>query len=166
MCIRDRFTEHFALVSDFLAECWNQMRARSLTHLWQPRVQFGGALSGRDTTAVTKTVDGLLKLLYPGTEEAPADEDIEWAVRLALESRRRVKEQQKRIGAAEFRNTHFSYVMGADGIEKFVSTPELQSDNSIGGDPLEPGQVWSISPGSGEEHPGLYRIEINEGPGS
>ena len=69
----DLFTEHFALVSDFLAECWNQMRARSLAHLWQPRVQFGGALSGRDTTAVTKTVDGLLKLLYPGAEEAPAD---------------------------------------------------------------------------------------------
>lgn len=75
-------------------------------------------------------------------------------------------EQQKRIGATEFRNTHFSYVMGADGVEKFVSTPELQSENSIGGDPLEPGQVWTISPGGGEEHPGLYRIEINEGPGS
>ncbi|MBD3750823.1 MAG: peptidase, partial [Sphingobacteriales bacterium] len=70
------------------------------------------------------------------------------------------------IGAAEFRNTHFSYMMGADGVEKFVSTPELQSENSIGGDPLEPGQVWTISPGGGEEHPGLYRIEINEGPGS
>ena len=83
-----------------------------------------------------------------------------------MEARRRVKEQQKRIGAAEFRNTHFSYVMGADGVEKFVSTPELQSENSIGGDPLEPGQVWTISPGGGEEHPGLYRIEINEGPGS
>ena len=83
-----------------------------------------------------------------------------------MEARRRVKEQQKRIGAAEFRNTHFSYVMGADGVEKFVSTPELQSDNSIGGDPLEPGQVWTISPGGGDEHPGLYRIEVNEGPGS
>ena len=57
-------------------------------------------------------------------------------------------------------------MLGADGVEKFVSTPELQSDNSIGGDPLEPGQVWTISPGGGEDHPGLYRIEINEGPGS
>jgi ATP-dependent Lon protease len=56
--------------------------------------------------------------------------------------------------------------MGADGVEKFVSTPELQSDNSIGGDPLEPGQVWSISPGGGEENSGLYRIEVNEGQGS
>jgi ATP-dependent Lon protease len=162
----DLFTEHFALVSDFLAECWNQMRVRSLAHLWQPRVQFGGALSGRDTTAVTKTVDGLLKLLYPGTEEAPADEDIEWAVRLALESRRRVKEQQKRIGAAEFRNTHFSYALGEDGVEKFVATPEIQSEDSIGVDPLPPGQVWGISPGGQDENPGLYRLEVNVNPGS
>ena len=83
-----------------------------------------------------------------------------------MEARRRVKEQQKRIGAVEFRNTHFSYVMGTDGVEKFVSTPELQSESSIGNDPLEPGQVWTISPGCGEDYPGLYRIEINEGPGS
>jgi ATP-dependent Lon protease len=107
----------------------------------------------------------LLKLLYPGGGDV-TDDDIEWAVHIAMESRRRVKEQQKRIGAVEYRNTHFSYVMGANGVEKFVSTPELQSENSIGGDPLEPGQVWTISPGGGEENPGLYRIEVNEGPGS
>ena len=68
-------------------------------------------------------------------------------VRLALEMRRRVKEQQKRIGTAEFRNTQFSYSLGADGVEHFVATPELQSENSIGGDPLPAGQAWAISPG-------------------
>jgi len=162
---KELLTNHFGLVSDFLSECWSQLRNQSRVSVLQNRVFFGGALSGRDTNAVNKTVSGLLKLLYPGEEEA-VDEDIEWAVHIAMEARRRVKEQQKRIGAAEFRNTHFSYVMGADGVEKFVSTPELQSENSIGGDPLEPGQVWAISPGVGEEHPGLYRIEINEGPGS
>jgi len=162
---KELLTNHFGLVSDFLSECWSQLRNQSRVSTLQNRVFFGGALSGRDTNAVNKTVSGLLKLLYPGEGEA-ADEDIEWAVHIAMEARRRVKEQQKRIGAAEFRNTHFSYVMGADGVEKFVSTPELQSENSIGGDPLEPGQVWTISPGGGEEHPGLYRIEINEGPGS
>ena len=57
-----------------------------------------------------------------------ADEDLEWAVRLALECRRRVKEQQKRIGSAEFRNTHFSYQLGEEGVEQFVVTPELQSE--------------------------------------
>ena len=82
-----------------------------------------------------------------------------------MESRRRVKEQQKRIGAAEFRNTHFSYVMGDEGVEKFVGTPELRSTSEIGTDPLEPGQVWAISPGGEGENPGLFRIEINEGPG-
>lgn len=111
-------------------------------------------------------MSGLLKLLYPGSEQEVDPADLEWAVRIALECRRRVKEQQKRIGAAEFRNTHFSYVMGDDGIEKFVATPELQSDNSIGSDPLEPGQVWTISPGNADDYPGLYRIEVNEGPGS
>lgn len=162
---KDLVTNHFGLVSDFLSECWSQLRNQSRVSALQNRVFFGGALSGRDTNAVNKTVSGLLKLLYPGEGEAAA-EDIEWAVHIAMEARRRVKEQQKRIGAAEFRNTHFSYVMGADGVEKFVSTPELQSENSIGSDPLEPGQVWTISPGGGEEHPGLYRIEINDGPGS
>ncbi len=163
---KELMTDHFGLVSDFLSECWTQLRNESRVSQLQNRVFFGGALSGRDTNAVNKTVSGLLKLLYPSTDAEVPDEDLEWAVRIALEGRRRVKEQQKRIGAAEFRNTHFSYVMGADGVEKFISTPELQSDNSIGSDPLEPGQVWSISPGGMDEHPGLYRIEINEGPGS
>lgn len=163
---KDLVTNHFGLVSDFLSECWSQLRNQSRVSQLQNRVYFGGALSGRDTNAVNKTVSGLLKLLYPSGEDAVPDEDLEWAVRIALEVRRRVKEQQKRVGAAEFRNTHFSYIMGADGVEKFVSTPELQSDNSIGGDPLEPGQVWAISPGGGEENSGLYRIEVNEGPGT
>ena len=162
---KELLTDHFGLVSDFLSECWSQLRNQSRVSILQNRVFFGGALSGRDTNAVNKTVSGLLKLLYPGSDTAVPDDDLEWAIRIAMEARRRVKEQQKRIGAAEFRNTHFSYVMGADGVEKFVSTPELQSENSIGSDPLEPGQVWTISPGSMDEHPGLYRIEVNEGPG-
>lgn len=163
---KELLTDHFGLVSDFLSECWTQLRNQSRVSVLQNKIFFGGALSGRDTNAVNKTVSGLLKLLYPGGDSTIPDEDLEWAVRIAMEARRRVKEQQKRIGAAEFRNTHFSYVMGADGVEKFVSTPELQSENSIGSDPLEPGQVWTISPGGMDEHPGLYRIEVNEGPGS
>lgn len=162
---KEMLTNHFGLVSDFLSECWTHLRNQSRVSLLQNRVFFGGSLSGRDINAVNKTISGLLKLLYPGADSDVEEKDVEWAVRIALEARRRVKEQQKRIGAAEFRNTHFSYVMGTDGIEKFVSTPELHSENSIGSDPLEPGQVWAISPGGNDEHPGLFRIEINEGPG-
>lgn len=163
---RELFTDHFGLVSDFLSECMSRLRDQSRVSALQGRVQFGGSLSGRDVTAVSKTISGLLKLLYPSPDAVVTEEDLEWAVRLALETRRRVKEQQKRIGAAEFRNTHFSYVMGEEGVEKFVATPELHSENSIGTDPSPPGQVWAISPGDQEENPGLFRVEINEGPGS
>ncbi len=111
-------------------------------------------------------MNGLLKLLYPSPMMPVPDEDLEWAVRLALECRRRVKEQQKRVGSAEFRNTHFSYQLGEDGVEQFVVTPELQSDNTIGTDPLPPGQVWAIGPGGPDENAGLYRIDVNTAPGS
>jgi ATP-dependent Lon protease len=160
------FTEHFGLVSDFLSEAWTRLRDDSRLGALEGLVRYGGALSGRDVNATRKTADGLLKLVYPDREAPIAEEDIEWAVRLALEMRRRVKEQQKRIGAAEFRNTHFSYEMGVDGVERFVTTPELQSEDMIGTDPLPPGQVWAISPGDADENPGLFRIDINAGPGS
>ncbi len=163
---KSHFTGHFGLVSDFLSSCWNHLRAQSRLQKLQGRIQFGGAISGRDSTAINKTMSGLLKLMYPGKDAEIPDEAIEWAARLALEVRRRVKEQQKRIGSAEFRNTHFSYQMGADGVEQYISTPELQSDNSITEDPLPPGQVWCFSPGGGEEGTGLFRIDVTAGPGS
>ena len=163
---RELLTDHFGLVSDFLSECWNQLRIQPRASQIQGRVHYGGALSGRDVTAVQKTVSGLLKLLYPNPEAAVPDEALEWAVRLGLECRRRVKEQQKRIGSVEFRNTHFSYQLGDDDVEKFVATPELYSEDSIGTDPLPPGQVWAISSGTADENPGLYRIDVTQGPGS
>jgi ATP-dependent Lon protease len=160
------FTTHYGLVSDVLAECWTRLRDENRLTALEGRVYFGGSLSGRDTNAVHKTVNGLLKLLYPDSAIEPSSEDLEWSVRLALECRRRIKEQQKRIGSAEFRNTQFSYQIGNDGIEQFVSTPELQSGEGIGTDPLPPGQVWAISPGGPDESAGLYRIDVNESAGS
>jgi ATP-dependent Lon protease len=162
---RELFTDHFGLVSDVLAEAFTRLRAGSRAGVLMGRVHFGGALSGRDQNAVGKTVSGLLKLLYPDPSVEIPDDDLEWAVRLALEARRRVKEQQKRIGSAEFRNTQFSYTLGPDGVEHFVATPELQSEDSIGGDPLPAGQVWALSPGGQDEAASLYRIEVTEGPG-
>ena len=162
----DHLTDHFGLVSDFLSECWSRLRPTSRISALQNRVYWGGALSGRDINAVHKTVSGLTKLLFPDPEMPISDDDLEWIVRLALESRRRVKEQQKRCLKSEFRNTHFSFTLGMDGVEQFVSTPELHSDEAIDGDPLPPGQVWALGPGSGETGAGLYRIEATVGPGS
>ncbi|WP_419191363.1 BREX system Lon protease-like protein BrxL [Saltatorellus ferox] len=162
----EHLTDHFGLVSDFLSECWSRLRQSSRVSALQGRVFWGGALSGRDINAVQKTTSGLLKLLFPDPEMPVPDEDLEWIVRLALESRRRVKEQQKRCLKSEFRNTHFSYTMGVDGVEQFVATPELHSDEAIDGDPLPPGQVWAVGPGGGEAGAGLYRIEVAVGPGS
>ncbi len=163
---RTLFTEHFGMVSDFISECFTQLRMENRLNVLQGHVNYGGALSGRDTNAVNHTVNGLLKLLYPDHNQPVDDVDLEWAIRLGMECRRRVKEQQKRIGSAEFRNTHFSYTIGQEGVETFVVTPELHSEKSIGSDPLPPGQVWAISPGGQDEHAGLFRLEVNEGPGS
>jgi ATP-dependent Lon protease len=162
----DHFTDHFGLVSDFLSECWSKLRSGNRVSVMQGRVHLGGALSGRDIEAVNKTVSGLTKLLFPDPEAPVPDEDLEWIVRVALESRRRVKEQQKRCFKSEFRNTHFSYILGPEGVEQFVSTPELHSDEAIESDPLPPGQVWAVSPASPDAGPGLYRLEVASGPGA
>ena len=162
----DNLTDHFGLVTDFLSECWNKLRIGSRLPVLQGRVNWGGALSGRDIEAVNKTISGLIKLIYPAPDMLIPDEELESIVRMALEARRRVKEQQKRCLKTEFRNTHFSYFMGVDGVEQFVSTPELHSDELIDADPLPPGQVWAISPGGQGASPAMYRIEATVGPGS
>ena len=162
----EHFTDHFGLVSDFLSECWSKLRSGNRVSVMQGRVHLGGALSGRDIEAVSKTVSGLTKLLFPDAEALVPEEDLEWIVRVALESRRRVKEQQKRCFKSEFRNTHFSYIIGPEGVEQFVSTPELHNDEAIESDPLPPGQVWAVGPASPDVGPGLYRIEVTSGPGA
>jgi ATP-dependent Lon protease len=162
----EQLTGHFGLVSDFLSECWTRLRESSRVSVLQGRVNWGGALSGRDIEAVTRTTSGLLKLMFPDPTMPVPDEELEKIVRLALECRRRVKEQQKRVLKTEFRNSHFSYSMGVDGVEQFVSTPELHNEDRIESDPLPPGQVWAIGAGEQAISPGLYRIEVTVGPGN
>jgi len=159
-------TDHFGLVSDYLSECWGRLRSQSRVAVLQGRLTYGGALSGRDQNAATKTITGLLKLIHPSPEDPVPEADLEWAVRLALECRRRVKEQQKRIGTAEFRNTQFSYTLGKDGSRSSSSRPSYRARIRSAATPSPPGQVWTISPASQDEGSGLYRIEVTEGPGS
>ena len=134
----EHLTDHFGLVNDFLSACWTKLRDTTRLPILQNRVFWGGALSGRDIEAVHKTVSGLLKLLFPDPDMEVAKDDLEWMVRVALESRRRVKEQQKRCLKAEFRSTHFSYTLGVEGTERFVATPELRR-----GDRQRPAPAWT-----------------------
>ncbi len=109
------FTAHFGFVSDFLAECWSQLRRTSRLDVIQGRLHWGSQLSGRDRKAANNTVNGLLKLLWPNPEMEVPDDALAWAAELALEFRRRVKEQQAWIGAAEFGNVDLSYRVGDRG---------------------------------------------------
>src|SRR4051812_48500242 len=106
------FTDHFGFVSDFLAECWSQLRRVSRLDATQGRLEWGSQLSGRDRKAANNTVNGLLKLLWPNPEMGVPDEALAWAAELALELRRRVKEQQALIGVAEFAQVDLSYRVG------------------------------------------------------
>jgi hypothetical protein len=106
------FTEHFGFVSDFLAECWSQLRRTSRLDATQGRLEWGSQLSGRDRKAANNTVNGLLKLVWPDPEMEVPDDALIWAAELAIELRRRVKEQQAWIGAAEFGKVDLSYHLG------------------------------------------------------
>jgi hypothetical protein len=117
------FTDHFGFVSDFLAECWSQLRHTSRLDVMHGRLQWGDQLSGRDRKAVNNTVNGLLKLLWPDPDTEVPDDALAWAAELALELRRRVKEQQARIGSAEFADVDLSYQIG-DGAERVVHCNE------------------------------------------
>lgn len=130
------FTSHFGLVSDFLAECWTHLRRTSRLQAIQGRIEWGSQLSGRDRRAAENTVNGLLKLLWPNPDVDVPDDALAWAAELALEVRRRVKEQQAFIGAAEFGNVDLGYRVGG-AAEKVVYCAEslqhrLRTDARVG----------------------------------
>lgn len=103
------FTNHFGFVSDFLAECWTHLRHTSRLEAVRGRIEWGSQMSGRDRRAAENTVNGLLKLLYPDPETEVPEEFLEWAAELAVEVRRRVKEQQAFIGESEFGNIDLGF---------------------------------------------------------
>jgi uncharacterized protein (TIGR02653 family) len=107
------FTTHFGFVSDFLAEVWSQLRRTTRLDALQGRLEWGSQLSGRDRKAVNNTVDGLLRLLYPDPSMEVPEDFLAWAAGLAIEMRRRVKEAQAFIGAAEFGKVDLSFRLGA-----------------------------------------------------
>jgi ATP-dependent Lon protease len=152
------------LVSDFLSECWTRLSASSRANVLDGSVHFGGALSGRDIEAVRKTVSGLVKLLSPDPSVPVSDADLEWIVRVALESRRRVKEQQRRVQERIPQHAFQLRAWTGWGRNLRVHAGAAFGRGHRRRSP-SPGQVWAISPGAGEAGPGLYRIEINSQPG-
>ncbi len=151
------FTNQYGLIVDYLAEFFREMRKRGFSDAIDKWFRLGNNLNQRDTIAVRRTVSGLLKLLYPHGEYDKAA--VRRCLEYALEVRRRVKEQLKKIGGMEFYDVHFSYIDLEDSQERFVSVPEQTGGALIPDGRLNPGTLHTISLGD-SEMPGTYRIEV------
>ncbi len=150
------FTDQYGFIVDYLAEFFREMRKHSFGDAISKYFRFGRDLNQRDTIAVKHTVSGLLKLLYP--HEDYDKEAVRECLEYALEARRRIKEQLKRIGGMEFYDVHLSYIDLETNEEKIVRVKEQGGDTLIPDDPLNPGSLHTVARGSGG-HLGLYRIE-------
>jgi ATP-dependent Lon protease len=151
------FTNRYGLIVDYLAEYFREMRKWSFSDAIDRSFKLGNNLNQRDVIAVRKTVSGLLKLLYPHGEYPV--EAVESCLQYALECRRRVKEQLKKIGGMEFYDVHFSYLENESLEERFVSVPEQGGDALIPEGPGNPGTVYTVLPGTSGML-GLYRLEL------
>lgn len=151
------FTNQFGLIVDYLAEYLREMRKYNFADAIDKWFKLGNNLNQRDTIAVRRTVSGLLKLTCPGGDYDK--ENVRKCLEYALETRRRVKEQLKKIGGMEFYDVHFSYIDLEDAQERFISVPEQSGGALISEGRLQPGTLHTISMGSAEM-PGTYRLEI------
>jgi ATP-dependent Lon protease len=159
----DLFTDHYGFVVDYLAEALRDMRKHNFTEIIDRHFSLGAHLNARDRKAVRKTVSGLMKILYPNGE-VTRDELVE-LLELALEGRRRVKEQLKKMGSFEYYHTSFSYTLQETGEEKFVGVPEQGGRDLISTDPLSPGTVYTAGVTS-DGTVGLYRLEVSVSSGT
>ena len=150
------FTDQYGFIVDYLAEFFREMRKHNFGDAISKYYRLGRDLNQRDTIAVKKTVSGLLKLLYP--HEDYDKEAVRECLEYALEARRRIKEQLKRIGGMEFYDVHLSYIDLETNEEKIVRVKEQGGDSLIPEDPLNPGSLYTVARGSGG-HLGLYRLE-------
>ena len=150
------FTNEYGFITDYLAEFMREMRKRSFGDGIDNYFRLGSNLNQRDTIAVRKTVSGFLKLLYPNGEYGR--DEVEEVLKYALEGRRRVKEQLKKIGGMEFYDVHFSYLDNTTFEEYFVSVPEQGSGKLIPEGQGKPGHVYTVQRGE-NGMPGVYKIE-------
>ncbi len=159
----DFFTDHYGFVVDYLAEALRELRKHTFTEILDRHFSFGSHLKSRDVKAVRKTVSGLVKLIYPNGEVSK--DEVTELIELALEGRRRVKEQLKKMGSFEFHQTSFSYIDTETREERFVGVPEQGGRDMIALDPLAPGSLYTASVDD-QGKVGLYRIEVGTSPGT
>ena len=159
----EHFTDHYGFVVDYLAEALRDLRKHNYTEIIDHHFAMGAHLNARDRKAVRRTVSGLVKILHPHGQVSR--DDMEELLQLALEGRRRVKEQLKKMGSFEYYQTSFSYQISETGEEKFVGVPEQGGKNLISPNPLAPGTIYSASV-SGDGTVGMYRIEISVSSGT
>lgn len=157
------FTNRYGLIVDYLAEFYREMRKRSFADAIEKYFKLGNNLNQRDVIAVRKTVSGLLKLLFPHGQFEK--EDVRQCLEYALQVRRRVKEQLKKIGGMEFYDVHFSYIDNDSLEEHFVSVKEQGGGGLIPEGPGKPGFLHTIGL-SNKGMPGLYRLELQVTKGS
>lgn len=157
------FTNRYGLIVDYLAEFFREMRKRSFADAIEKYFKLGNNLNQRDVIAVRKTVSGLMKLLYPHGQFNK--EDVRQCLEYALQVRRRVKEQLKKIGGMEFYDVHFSYIDNDTLEEYFVSVKEQGGGGLIPEGPSKPGFLYTIGL-SNKGMPGLYRLELQVTKGS
>jgi ATP-dependent Lon protease len=152
----EHITDQYGFIVDYLAEFFREMRKTSAADAIFKHFRLGRDLNQRDTIAVKRTTSGLLKLLHPHGEYDK--EAVRACLVYALEARRRIKEQLKRIGGMEFFDVHFSYIDLETNEEHFVLVPEQGGGTLISEAPLKPGALHTVSRGS-NGHLGLYRLE-------
>lgn len=152
----DFFTDKYGFIVDYMAEYFREMRKRSFGDSIDKFFKLGNNLNQRDVIAVRKTVSGLVKLIYPNDEYT--QEDIEEILQYALEGRRRVKEQLKKIGGMEFYDVMFSYIDKESLEEEHVSVPEQGGGKLIPEGMGKPGHVYTV--GYGESGMiGVFKLE-------
>ncbi len=156
-------TNQYGFIVDYLAEFLREMRKRNFSDSIDKHFKLGNNLNQRDVIGVRRTVSGLLKLLYPHGEFEK--EAVEKCLKYALQTRRRVKEQLKKIGGMEFYDVHFSYIDNESMEEKFVSVKEQGGDSLIPEGPPNPGTLHTVAMGTSGLL-GLYRIELQVTPGN
>jgi ATP-dependent Lon protease len=159
----EHFTDDYGFITDYLAEFIRELRKEQYGDALDHYFRLGKNLNQRDTIAVRRTVDGLLKLLYPDGDFSK--EDLEEILQIALEMRRRVKEQLKKLGGMEFYDVNFSYIDNDSFEEHYVSVPEQGGGKLIPEGICNPGQVYTVSRGKSGMI-GVFRLESQMLPGN